>query len=127
MTDRKGQNKPPSPNDTDIPDAELDLDMETPKIEHKEDQGNKNKQNPREKNKPIAGKYNAEQALMMIYKAIKDTNTKVDSIASEMKKVQAQNAVITKELRQVHQWIGACIKMQGGKGPPNPPLEPAKQ
>jgi hypothetical protein len=112
--------------DTEVPEAGEDAQM-MPESTTTETMGQENTATPKEAKERPNTMANRDQALVMIYNAIVESNNKVDRISQELQKVQAQNAVLTRELHQVHQWIGACVKMQGGKGIPRPPPEPIKQ
>jgi hypothetical protein len=128
LTERstRNQQRPASPMDTEVPEAGEDAQM-MPESTTTETTGQENTATPKEAKEEPNTMAKRDQALVMIYNAIVESNNKVDRISQELQKVQAQNAVLTRELHQVHQWIGACIKTQGGKGTPRPSLEPVKQ
>jgi hypothetical protein len=108
--------------DMKIPDPENEMDIDTYDKGHHEEQENQDK--PKEIGKPNKETTNNDQALEMVLKVITDANYKVDSLSQEMKKMQAQNIVLTRELHQVYQWIGACVKTQGKRNrPSNPKME----
>ncbi|KAI5799743.1 hypothetical protein FPQ18DRAFT_385338 [Pyronema domesticum] len=120
LTERntRNQQRPPSPMDTEAPEAGENAQT-MPESTTTETTGQENTAAPKEAKKKPNTATNRGQALLMIYNAIVESNNNVDILSQDLRKVQAQNEVLTRELHKVHQWIGACVKTQGKRPPQN--------
>ncbi|KAI5783745.1 hypothetical protein FPQ18DRAFT_395909 [Pyronema domesticum] len=123
LTERstRNQQRPASPMDTEATEApEAGEDAQTmPESTTTKITAQENTAAPKAAQEKPNTATNRDQALLMIYNAIVESNKKVGILSQELRKVQAQNAVLTRELHQMHQWIGACVKTQGKRPPQN--------